>query len=112
MPDSRYTIEAVELPMPPDTLIKVGMLADVEGHGLDILIEGISIALCPRRDPGGENTGDYVDWPSADEPPTAVEVPVIEAALLPYAVLSLGQGGWAYGRQVRAVRENGGKDEG
>jgi hypothetical protein len=115
MPDT-YTIDAVELPMPPDTLIKVGMLADVEGHGLDIPIEGISIALCPRRDLAAEGTTAVLYESGGGERnevgPTAVEVPIIEVALLPYAVLSLGQGGWCYGRQVRAVRENGGKDEG
>lgn len=98
------TIEAVELPMPIDTLIQVGMLADIEGHGEGLPIEGISIALCPRRDPAAEGAGEFVEGVEGD-PPTAVEVGQIEAALLPYAVFDFGEGGWGYGRQIRRVYE-------
>lgn len=108
--DCNGTGEAVEIPMPPDTLIKVGMLADVEGHGTDIPIEGISIALCPRQDPAAE--GFPRGYGDLGPKPTAAEATQIEAALLPYAVFSLGRGGWCYGRQVRAVRENGDEHEG
>lgn len=105
------TIEAVELPMPTDTLIQVGMLADVEGHGEGLPIEGISIALCPRRDPAAEGTAAVLIKSGGGETQeisaTAVEVDAIEAALLPHAVFGLGPGGWAYGRQVRRVYEKG-----
>jgi hypothetical protein len=108
------TIEAVELPMPLDTLIKVGMLADVDGHGDGLPIEGISIALCPRRDGAAEGTSAVlVKSGGGDQeeiPATAVEVGAIEAALLPYAVFDLGRGGWAYGRQVRRVHEGEGDE--
>lgn len=96
------TIEAVELSMPLDTLIKVGMLADVDGHGDGLKIEGISVALQPSRDPAAEGTGEMIEHISTA---SAVEVLAIEAALLPYAVFDLGRGGWAYGRQVRRVHE-------
>lgn len=96
------TIEAVELPMPLDTLIKVGMLADVDGHGDGLSIEGISVTLQPRRDPAAEGMGEQIDSiPGA----SAVQVLGIEAALLPYAVFDLGRAGWCYGRQVRRVHE-------
>lgn len=88
--------------MPLDTLIKVGMLADVEGHGDGLRIERISITYQPRRDPAAEGTGRELE---AIGDATAVEVAAIEAALLPYAVFDFGKGGWCYGRQVRAVRE-------
>lgn len=103
------TIEAVELPMPIDDLIKVGMLADVEGHGDGLPIEGISIALCPRRDPAAEGT----DLRLSGMPiVTATNVTAIEAALLPYAVFGFERGGWAYGRQIRRVYEKGAEHEG
>lgn len=87
----------VELPMPPDTLIKVGMLADVEGHGDGLVIEMISVTLQPRRDPAAEGVE------AVTEVGSAVEIHAIEAALVPYAVFDLGDGGWCYGRQVRRV---------
>lgn len=93
------TIEAVELPMPLDTLIRVGMRADVEGHGAGLPIKRISVATCPHRDPAAEGAGKGIEG----DPPTAVEVGQIEAVLLPYAVFDFGEGGWCYGRQVRAV---------
>lgn len=102
----RCRIEAVDLPMPLDTLIKVDMLADVEGHGDGLTIKGISVATCPRRDPAAEGAGDIIAGTvmAVDGSlPTAVEVGQIEAALLPYAVFGFGQGGWAYGRQIRRV---------
>lgn len=107
--DGHWTIDAVEVPMPLDTLIKVGMLADVIGHGLDLPIKGISLTLCPRRDPAAEGTElapgiEAVDGLKA----TAIEVEGIEAALLPYAVFGLGDAGWCYGKQVTAVRESNG----
>ena len=105
MPDPRYTIEAVELPMPPDTLIEVGMLADVEGHGDRTPIEGISVTLQPRRDLAAEGIK-AVGMGTV----TAVEIPAIEAALLPYAVFDLGNAGWCYGRQVRRVYNEDGSE--
>lgn len=101
-------IGEIETPMPLDTLIKVGMLADVESHGEGIPIEGISVTLCPRRDPAAEMSGK--DGWIRDEV-TAVEIGQIEAALLPYAVFDFG-GHWCYGRQVRRVYEKGAKHEG
>lgn len=110
------TIEAVELPMPINTLIQVGMRADVEGHGEGLPIEGISIALCPCRDVAAEGTSAVlvksVGGGQEEIPATAVEVEAIEAALLPYAVFSFGPGGWAYGRQVKRVYEKGAEHEG
>lgn len=104
MPDRTYTIEAVELPMPLDTLIKVGMRADVEGKGIEMPIEGISIALCPRRDAAAEGTALHL---SGESFVTAKTATAIEAALLPYAVFDLGKRGWCFGMQVRAVRAKG-----
>lgn len=106
------TIEAVEIPMPLDTLIKVGMLADIEGHGAGLVIERISITLCPRRDAAAEGTSSVLIRTVGVErqeeiPATAVEVEAIEAALLPYAVFDFGKGGWGYGRQLRRVYEAG-----
>lgn len=108
MSDPRYTIEAVELPMPPDTLIKVGMLADVEAHGDRIPIKRIGVTLQPGRDPAAEGTVqmDSSAWGDL----TAVEVPAIEAVLLPYAAFDLGNGGWCYGRQLRRVYNEDGSE--
>lgn len=108
------TIEAVEIPMPLDTLIKVGMLADIEGHGTGLVIERISIALCPRRDAAAEGTSSVLIKSGSGEqeeiPATAVEVEAIEAALLPYAVFDFGKGGWGYGRQLRRVYNQDGSE--
>ena len=101
-----YTICAVDLPMPPDTLITVGMPADVEGHGDRIPIKVISIALCPHRDPAAEGGDEYLSG-FVGPHPTAIEVGQVEAALLPYAVFDLGSGGWCHGRQIRRVYEAG-----
>lgn len=110
--DGHWTIEAVEVPMPLDTLIKVGMLADVEGHGDRLPIKRISVATCPRRDPAAEGAGELVEGIEGD-PPTAVEVGQIEAVMLPYAVFDFGDGGWGYGRQIRRVyNEDGSEHEG
>jgi hypothetical protein len=102
MPDT-YTLPPFALPFPPDTIIAVGMRADVADHGLDLKIERISVSLCPTRDVAAEGV---FEWPAdgEDNPPTAIEVPQIEAALLPYAVFDFG-GHWAYGSQVTAIRE-------
>jgi hypothetical protein len=113
--DGHWTIEAVEVPMPLDTLIKVGMLADVEGHGDRIPIKRISVALCPRRDPAAEDSERALAGRGdADEQPvTAAEVEAIEAVMLPYAVFDFGEGGWGYGRQIRRVyNEDGSEHEG
>lgn len=102
-----WMIDAAEVPMPLDTLITVGMLADVEGHGDRIPIKGIAITLQPRRDPAAEGFdlsragGSFVSAKAAQ---------AIEAALLPYAVFDLGSGGWAYGRQIRRVYNEDGSD--
>lgn len=112
MPDlqGHWTIDAVEVPMPLDTLIKVGMLADVEGHGSKLPIEGISIALCPRRDAAAEGADLRL---SGETFVTAANVTAIEAALLPYAVFGFGPGGWAYGQQIKKVyNEDGSEHEG
>lgn len=104
-----WSIPEAFVPMPLDTLIKVGMLADVEGHGDGLPIERISIALCPRRDPAAEGTSGVLfksgGGDSEEVPATAIEVEAIEAVMLPYAVFSFGAGGWGYGRQIRAVRD-------
>lgn len=109
------TIEEVELPMPIDDLIKVGMLVDTLGHGCGMTIGGISVALCPRRDAAAEGTA-AAWWVGEDNPATAAEVPQIEAALLPYAVFGLThdghQAGWCYGRQITRVYEKGDEHEG
>lgn len=106
MPDT-YTIDAVDLPMPLDTLIKVGMLVDVEGHGDGLTIAAISLTFQPRRDPAAEGTK-----VSNHAAATTVEVPQIEAALLPYAVFDLDKGSWCYGRQIRRVYNDGSEHEG
>lgn len=103
--DGHWTIPEFEVPMPLDTLIRVGMLADVEGHGDKLPIEGISVALQPRRDPAAEGV-----QPHVPETATAVEVPAIEAVMLPFAVFGFGPGGWAYGRQIRRVYNEDGSD--
>jgi len=105
---SYYEIPKFFVPMQLDTLIKVGMLADVEGHGEGLPIEGISISLCPRRDPAAEGA----DIRVADEQDerTAVEVGQVEAVMLPYAVFDFGSGGWGYGRQIRRVYNEDGSD--
>jgi hypothetical protein len=106
--DEAHSANEQALPMPPDTLIKVGMLADVERHGDRMPITGISVTFCPRRDPAAEGADGEYTTPES----TAVAVWQIEAALLPYAVFDLGQGGWCYGNQVRRVyNEDGAEDD-
>jgi hypothetical protein len=103
MPDDTYTLAPVTLPFPPDTIIAVGMRLAVSDHGLDLKIKRIAVSLCPNRDIAAEGVGEWAPGVEGDLP-TAVEVPQIEAALLPYAVFDFG-GHWAYGSQVTAIRE-------
>jgi len=104
--EQTYRLDEVELPMPPHTLIQVGMNADVEDHGDRLPIEGISVTFCPSRDAAAEGNEVVVDTEDGERTgSTAAEVVAIEASLLPFAVFDLGKAGWCYGRQIKAVHE-------